>query len=156
VSRSRLYLHLAALLAPLVAASVWCLFLYRAEVAAKWGVVAVVVGLAILSAQMAALLRWRPLDARARAGSGAWRAGIGMAAITHALFGVFLDVALIFVVGGWSTVAGTGHASDLFPQAFFFIVASVLPLGLVTFPATAVFATWIATLRRKEFGDAIA
>ncbi len=156
MSRSRLLLHLGALLAPLIAAVAWCRLLYRSEAAGAWGAVGVVGGLAALSAQVAALLRWHALDLRARAGSGAWLTGVGMAAITHALFGVLLDAALVLSVGGWHSAAGTGRASDLLLQSLFFFLGSVTALGLVTFPATAVFATWIAALRRKELGDAVA
>lgn len=156
MSRARLILHLVALLAPLIATSAWCVLVYQSNAAGAWGVVAVVGGLAALSAQVAALLRWRALDRRARAGQGAWLAGIGMAAITHALFGVLLDAALVLSLGGWREAAGTGRPSDLLLQSLFFFVMSVMPVGLVTFPATALFASWIAALRRKELGHAVA
>lgn len=156
MSRSRLFLHLGALFAPLAAAGTWCLMLYRSEVPSALGIIGVVGGLGVLSAQVAAFLRWHALDLHARAGHGAWRTGIGMAAITHALFGVLLDGALVLSVGGWREAAGTGKASDLLLQSLFFFFVSVMPLGLVTFPATAFFATWIAALRRKELGNAVA
>jgi hypothetical protein len=156
VNKPRIYLHLAAFVAPLAAAVAWCAVIYRSELANAAGVVAVVGGLGILAAQMAALLRWRALEARAREGRGAWLNGIGMAAITHALFGVFLDVALVLSVGGWREAVGTGKPTDLLIQSLVFFIASVMPIGLVTFPATALFATWIAALRAKELGDVAA
>jgi hypothetical protein len=156
VSGARITLHLAALFAPLLAVSAWCLILYRVQSGDALGVIALVGGLGILSAQIAALLRWRALDARARKGHGAWLTGIGMAALTHVVFGILLDVALVFAIGGWREAAGTGHPTDLLLQSLFFFFASVVPVGLVTFPATALLAHWIAALRRKEFVDAIA
>jgi len=152
VSRARLLLHLAALLAPFVAAALWCVLLFRNEASRALGQALVLGTGGALSAQIAALLRWRALDRRARDGSGGWQTGIGMAAITHALFGLLLDAALVASVG-WTQSMGTGRPSDLVVQVIFFSMASVLTVGLVTFPFTALLAQWVATQRRKEIAD---
>jgi len=148
-----LWLHLAALLAPLAAAGAWTLIAREAELTFGPGGLAIFGGVAVIAAQVAALLRWRALERRAREGRGAWRTGIGMAAITHVLFGVLADVLLIAAVGGVQQAAGTGRFSDILLQMAFFFAASVFALGAVTFPATALLAHWIAALRRKELAD---
>lgn len=153
MSRARLWLHLAALLAPLAAVSVGPFMARDAGVMFGLSGFAIYGSIAVVSAQVAALLRWRALERHAREGHGAWRTGIGMAAITHLLFGVLADAVLIAAIGGWQEAAGTGKPSDIVLQMAFFFAASVFALGAVTFPATALLAHWIAALRRKELVD---
>ena len=152
MSRSRLLLHLAALLLPPAAAALFAALVNRdpefvLRIALYFG------GAGALAAQIAAILRWPALERRARAGTGGWLAGLGMAAITHALFGVLIVVGLAFAVGGWEKSAGSGRPSDLVVQALFFIAMSVLPLGALTFPLTAGLAEVVSRLRARELAD---
>lgn len=154
---ARLTLHLVALLAPFAAASLWCLLLLmmsggNGEVA--WRQFLLFGGLGALAAQIAALLRWRALERRAREGVGAWLTGIGMAAITHLLFAIFGELLLVVALGGWRSAAGTGRASDIVIQMFFFLLVSMFAVGAITFPSTALLVQWIANRRRKELAHA--
>lgn len=152
MSRARMTLHLAALLAPLAAAALWGLMMRHAVTGFAWRPALIFGGIGALSAQCAALLRWPALERRARAGSDAWITGIGMAAITHILFGVLLVALIALGVGGWRNAAGTGRPSDLVVQALFFMVASLFTVGIVTFPAGAWIAHRVAAMRRRELG----
>jgi len=156
VSHARLWLHVAALLAPLAATAAWMLISHLADMAFGYVGLAIFGGVAVVSAQIAALLRWRALERRAREGHGAWLTGIGMAAITHLLFGVFADLLLIAAVGAVGQASDAGKPSDLVLQVLFFFIMSVFMLGAITFPATALLAHWIAALRRKELLDHVA
>lgn len=152
MSRARLYLHCVALIAPFTAAATFACMVDRdadfiLRMAGIFG------GVGALSAQIAALLRWRALERRARAGSGGWITGIGMAAITHVLFGVLAAIGLAIAAGGWRKSAGSGSPFDIVVQALFFMLASILPVGIVTVPATGGFAEWIARLRSRELAD---
>ncbi len=154
MSRARLLLHVAALLLPLAAAATFALMVSRdpdfvLRMTAYFG------GAGALAAQIAVLLRWRAFDRRARAGRGGWIAGIGMAAIAHAMFGVLLVIGLAIALGGWRQSAGTGSPFDLVLQALFFITMSVLPLGILTFPVTAALAEFIARMRHRELTDVV-
>ena len=148
-------LHLAALLAPFAAAGLWCLRLVpvRGDFALAQFLLFGIVG--ALAANLAALLRWRALERRARAGEGAWITGIGMAAITHLLFGALFVVLIVAGVGGWRNAAGTGRPFDLVLQALFFFAISVFAAGIVTFPVTAWIAHAVAARRRRELAVAV-
>jgi hypothetical protein len=145
-------LHLAALLIALLATSLWSLALNRGDLQLALKQDAIFGGIGALSAQLAALLRWRALERRARAGEGAWLTGLGMAAITHVLFGLIFTAALNASVR-WLQPDEAGTASDVVLQALFFVAMSVLVVGVVSFPLTAALAQGIAALRRKELAD---
>ena len=151
---ARLLLHLAALIAPPLAAMLFCLLLPHAGAAFPWQQVALFGGVGVVAAQVSALLLWRALERRAREGRGAWVVGLGMAALTHLLFGVLFDLALVLAVGGWRDAAGNGQVSDLFLQIVFFAAISMLSVGVITFPATVAFAHIVAARRRKELDRA--
>ncbi|MEP7044740.1 MAG: hypothetical protein ABI843_16860 [Dokdonella sp.] len=152
MSRARLLLHLAALLAPFVAACLWCLLLFRSDAALAYRQIAIFGGLGVVAAQFVALLRWRALEQRARNRSGAWKTGIGMAAITHVLFGL-LFVAAYAASARWLQAGEPANAKDLLVQAAFFTAMSLLAVGVITLPLTAWLAHAIAKLRGKEFTD---
>jgi hypothetical protein len=152
VSRARLLLHLAALIAPFVAAGAFCALLFRSETISAWRQASVLGGIGALAAQIAAAVCWRSLDRRAGAGSGAWKIGLGMAALTHLLFGILLTAA--FAASIRLLDAGdSGNAKDLLLQAAFFALASLTTVGAITFPLSAWLAEAIAALRRKELAD---
>ncbi len=109
-------------------------------------------GFGAVAAEIAAWLRWSALERRVRALTGGWQTGIGMAAITHLLFGVLLGVVLTLSIG-WEKAIGNGGVSDLVIQAGFFFAASLLTVGWITFPTTALLAHGIAARRRKELID---
>lgn len=155
MSRARLYLQLAALVVPLLAASVWSFAVNRGDLqlAVKQG--AIFGGIGTLSVQLAALLRWRALERRALAGEGAWMTGLGMAALTHVFFGVIFTAALNASVL-WLQPEEAVDAVDVILQALFFVAMSVLVVGAASFPLTAVLAHGIAALRRKELADGAA
>jgi len=149
VIRARLVLHAVALIAPFVAAGAFCALLFRSETTSAWRQAGVLGGIGAIAAQIAAAVCWRSLDRHAREGRGAWKTGLGMAVLTHVLFGVLLAGAfaasLRFLDAG-----DPGSAKDLLLQAAFFSVASLTTAGAFTFPFTAWFAHAIAALRRKE------
>lgn len=147
---ARWILHLAALLAPLAAASLWCLRMPDASGSVVWRQFLIFGGIGVVSAQLAALLRWRALERRAHAGRGAWLTGIGMAAITHVLFGVVGVALLMGGIAGWDSSTGQGSGSTFVLQALFFVAISIFAVGAITFPATALLTHWVANLRRKE------
>ncbi|MEP6938409.1 MAG: hypothetical protein ABI846_01495 [Rudaea sp.] len=154
MSRSRLSLHLAALLLPLAAAALFALMVDRdpafvLRMAAYFG------GAGALAAQVAALVRWPALERRAAAGWGGWLAGLGMAAITHVLFGMFVVIGLALAVGDWQHGAGTGKPFDLVLQALFFVAVSVMPLGALTFPLSAGLAEIVSRMRHRELADVV-
>ncbi|MEP7096991.1 MAG: hypothetical protein ABI748_04950 [Dokdonella sp.] len=151
---ARATLHLVALLAPFAAAALWVLLMYRSQSGVALRQFLLFGGLGALAAQVAAWLRWRALERRAREGHGAWHTGIGMAAITHLLFAVFGEALLVLAAGGWRSVAGTGRGSDIVLQMLFFLLISIFAVGAISFPSTAVLAQWIANLRRKELAHA--
>lgn len=150
-----MYLHLAALLIALLLASVWSLVLDRGDMQLALKEDAIFGGIGALSAQLAALLRWRALERRARVGEGAWLTGLGMAAITHVLFGLIFTAALNASVL-WLQPEEAVAVSDLALQVLFFTAMSVLVAGVVSFPLTAALAQGIAALRRKELADGAA
>lgn len=150
MSRARLHLHLAALLAPLAVAAAWCLLMSVSSGGFSARQFLVFGGIGVLSAQTAALLCWRALDRRARAGDGAWIVGLVMATITHLLFGIFGDALLIFAAGGWARAIGEGGVTSFITQIAFFTLMSVFALGALTFPVTALLANWIGAVRRRE------
>ncbi len=152
MSRARFLLHLAALIAPLGAACLWNLVMYRVNDGFALNQFAIFGGLGALAAEISAALRWPALERRAREGGGAWLTGLGMAVLTHVLFGVLFVGAIVIALGGWRAAAGTGSPFDLVLQAAFFFVMSLSAVGVVTFPATACLAHALARLRRRELG----
>ncbi len=149
MSRARIVLHLVALLAPFLAAGAFCALLFRSETTSAWRQAGVLGGIGALAAQIAAAVCWRSLDRRARAGSGAWKIGLGMAALTHVLFGVLLMAAFAASIR-FLDAGDPGNAQDLLLQAAFFALASLTTVGALTFPRSAGLAQAIAALRRKE------
>ena len=151
MSHARLLLHVVALVAPFAAATLFAAALDHDDpaLAAKH---ALLFGLpAAIAAQVAAFVRWRALDRRAHEPHGGWQAGIGMALITHVLFAVTADTALLTATG-WH--AGTdGSIGAMLVQMIFFFLASIGAVGAVTFPITALLAQWIAARRREEIAD---
>ena len=143
------WLHIGALVIPLVAGVAWTLLLFRDDLAGGLLKSLYFAVPAIVAAQAIALLRWRALERRATAGEGGWKTGLGMAALTHALFGVLLAVALALAVGlsKWWVDSGVWN---LIGQAAFFAVASIGAAGVITFPGTALLAQRIASLRQRE------
>jgi len=152
VSRARIVLHLVALLAPFFAAGAFCALLFRSETISAWRQAGILGGIGALAAQMAAAVCWRSLDRRARVGSGAWKIGLGMAALTHLLFGVLLMAALAASIR-LLDAGDPGNAKDLLLQASFFALASLTTVGALTLPLSAWLAQAIAALRRKELAD---
>ena len=152
MSRARIVLHLVALLAPFLAAGAFCALLFRSETISAWRQAGVLGGIGALAAQIAAAVCWRPLDRRARAGSGAWKIGLAMAALTHLLFGVLLMGA--FAASIRLLDAGDpGGAKDLLLQAAFFALASLTTVGALTLPLSAWLAQVLAAMRRTELAD---
>jgi hypothetical protein len=149
---ARAWLHIAALLAPLGAAAGWSALASPADPSLGLRQSAIFGGLGALAAQIAALLRWRALERRAREGSGAWKTGIGMAVLTHVLFGV-LFVAAMAASMRFLEAGDPGNAKDLLVQAAFFIAASLFAVGALSLPLTALLAWKIAVLRRREIAD---
>lgn len=154
MSRARVLLHLAGLVVPFAIAAAWSLAVDRNDPQLGLKQTAIFGLLGALSAQVAALLRWPALDQRARAGAGAWKTGLGMAAITHVLFGLLFALALNASLL-WLQPGEASDAVDAILQALFFITMSMLAAGLVTFPLTAALAQGIAALRRKELADGV-
>lgn len=154
MSRARLYLHLAALAVPFAVAAAWSFALDSADprLAVKQG--AIFGGLGALSAQLAALLRWRALERRARAGEGGWKTGLGMAALTHVFFGVLFTAALNASVL-WLQPGEASDAVDVILQVLFFVATSMLVVGGASFPLTAVLAQGVAARRREELADGV-
>lgn len=152
MSRARVLLHLAALIVPFAVAAAWSLVVNRADSRPDLEQTVIFGSLGALSAQIAATLRWRALDRRARAGEGAWKAGLGMAAITHVLFGLLFAAAVNASVL-WLQPEGASGVGHVMLQVVFFVAISMLAAGIATFPLTAALAQGIAALRRKELAD---
>jgi hypothetical protein len=142
-------LHLAALLAPFAAAFGFAMLLSRGDLRLMMRQALLFGGVGAIAAEIAAFACWRALDRRARAGAGAWKVGIGMAALAHLGFGVIAVLALALAVG-WKGSVGDGGVGALFFQTIFFVAASTFGVGFVTFPATAAIVQAVASLRRKE------
>lgn len=149
MSRARLLLHLAALVVPVAAAAAWSFALNAADPRLALRQTLIFGGLGVVAAQIAALARWRALDRRARAGEGAWVTGLGMAALTHVLFGVLFALALNASLL-WLQPGSDGGVGAVVVQALFFIAMSVLTIGLLSFPLTAALAQGLAALRARE------
>jgi hypothetical protein len=149
VSRARLLLHACALIAPFVAALAWSMLLMRNDLSLALRQTLLLGAAGALAAEIAALIGWRAIERRAAASRAGWPVGLGMAAITHLLFGVLFDAMLVAAVG-WRASMGPGHVSDLVLQSFFFALVSALTLGAATFPLTALLAQWITAQRRRE------
>lgn len=147
--RARILLHFAALVIAVLPVLLWLVVTDQAIDSKSFSAIMIFVGPAIFAAQFAALVRWKALKLRAMANNRAWLTGLGMAAITHLMFGVLLSLVLLVVSGG-------GELSSVeiwwqFPvQVLFFALVSLSLTGVVTFPATAWIAHWIAGRYRKE------
>lgn len=149
MSRARLLLHLAALVVPVAAAAAWSFALNPADLRLALRQTQIFGGLGVVAAQLAALARWRALDRRARDGTGAWKTGLGMAVLTHVLFGVLFALALNASLL-WLQPADASSLRDAIMQTLFFIAMSMLTIGLLSFPLTAVLAQVLAALRARE------
>ncbi|WP_440223562.1 hypothetical protein ACQQ2N_21170 [Dokdonella sp. MW10] len=146
---ARAWLHLAALLAPLVAALLLAWVVFQGELLeTPWRAPALAAP-GVIAAQLVAWWRWPALERRAVAGEGAWLTGLGMAALTHVLFGVLLVVALM-IAAGPRAYFGESGAWSVAGQIVFFMLASLGATGWLSFPLTAGLAQAIAALRRKE------
>ncbi|ANB16853.1 hypothetical protein [Dokdonella koreensis] len=110
--------------------------------------VALVAVPAVAATGLAAWLRWSALERRARSGSGGWQTGIGMAALSHALFGLLLALALMLATGPAYWIHGGGWNLPL--QALFFSLASLGAVGIPSFLLAAWLAQDTAARRRKE------
>ena len=151
---ARAWLHLAAVIAPLLAAALWSVLMASANGGIAWQPLLIFGAIGTICAQLAVLPRWRALERRTREGHGVWRTGLGMAFVTHVLFG-FTCVALLFLGGaGWQNPGPGSGVSDLLVQVLFFFAASLFSLGFITLPATALLADRIAVLRRRELARA--
>lgn len=147
--RARMRLHVGAFGIALVAPLGWVLLLYRdrwMEVDLRMAAFALP---GVAAAQIAALLRWPALARRALDGRAGWPSGLGMASITHVLFGVFVALGLFLVTGPRAWLAESSLWA-LVPQALFFTLASLGACGIVTFVATALLARHVATRHREE------
>lgn len=147
--RARTILHIAALVISVLPLVVWLLVKDQSVDSKSLSAIMIFAGPAIFAAQFAALLRWKALKARAMANKRAWLTGIGMAAITHLMFGLLLSLVLLVVSGGGEL--STVEIGWQFPvQIMFFSLVSLSLVGVVTFPATAWIAHWVAGRYRKE------
>ena len=92
------------------------------------------------------------LQARAMANGPAWLTGLGMAAITHLLFGVLLVLTLLVASGAgeWTSMESWWQ---LPAQALFFAFVSLSLTGVVTLPATAWIAHRVARHYQKELAS---
>jgi hypothetical protein len=142
-------LHLAALLAPFAASLGFAILLSPGDSRLMIRQAFLFGGVGAIAAEIAAFACWRALDRRARSGAGAWKVGIGMAALAHLGFGMIAVLALALAVG-WKGSVGEGGIGALIFQTIFFVAASTFGVGFVTFPATAAIAQVVASLRRKE------
>jgi hypothetical protein len=149
VSRARWLLHASALIAPFLAALSWSAVMMQNELSLALRQTLLLGAAGAVAAEIAALIGWRAIERRAAAARNGWPVGIGMAAITHLLFGVMFDAMLVVAVG-WRASMGTGRVSDLVLQSFFFALVSAVTLGAATFPLTALLAQWITAQRRRE------
>lgn len=146
---ARGWLHIGALLIPLAAAVGWTLLVFRDDLAGGLLKTLYFAGPAMVAAQVVAVLRWRALERRATAGEGGWKTGLGMAAMTHGLFGVLLAVVLALAAGLSKGLVDSGFG-NLIGQAAFFTIASISAAGAITFPVTALLAQRIASMRQRE------
>lgn len=150
--RARTALHLAALLLPVLPLAGWMLMIDRSF---DWNGLSAMLffaGPAIIAAQLAAWLRWNALKARAGSHGHAWLTGLGMAAITHLLFGVILVLTLLVASGSeeWTSM---DNWWQLPVQALFFAFVSLSLTGVVTLPATAWIAHRVARHYQKELAS---
>lgn len=147
--RARLRLHLGALLIALFAPLPWVLLIWNDQRRAPVLEVLMFSMPGIVAAQIAAWLRWSALVRRAREGRNGWPAGVGMAVLTHLLFGVVVALTLFFAVGP-RTWLGESSPWTLVPQALFFSLMSLGTCGFLTFIATALLAQHVAGRLRQE------
>lgn len=150
--RARVVLHLAALLLPVLPLAGWMLVVDRSLDWNSFAAMLFFAGPAVLAAQLAAWLRWKALQARAMANGPAWLTGLGMAAITHLLFGVLLVLTLLVASGAgeWTSMESWWQ---LPAQALFFAFVSLSLTGVVTLPATAWIAHRVARHYQKELAS---
>ena len=147
--RARTRLHFGALAIALVAPLGWALLLYRDRLMdADVRLVAFALP-GVAAAQVAAWLRWPALARRAGSGRAGWPSGLGMAAITHLLFGALIALGLFFATGPRAWLAESSPWA-LVVQVVFFSVMSLGACGVVTFAATALLAQHVAARHRQE------
>jgi hypothetical protein len=149
VISARALLHGGALALPVGVALAWAMLMSFGDLRLGLRQALIFAVPAAIAAQIAALLRWSALERRAIANKPGWPAGIGMAAITHLLFGLLFALGLAVAVG---LEHGFGESSwaQLLVQALFFTLASIGAVGMGTFFVTAVLAQKVAALRHKE------
>lgn len=146
---ARATLHLAALLMPMVPVVLWLGAIGRLLDEGSAIAASTIAVPASLAAQTASLWRWNALQRRAIAKRSAWPTGVGMAALTHLFFGVYLAVAFIVFVGPEEWM-GSGQIWKLPMQAAFFSFSSLMIAGWVSLPLTAWLAHAIGRKREKE------
>lgn len=146
---ARALLHFIAFLLPMIPVLLWLGAMGKQFDVAGLIAAATVLVPAVVAAQTAACLRWRALDRRAHARQSAWQTGVGMALLTHLLFGLYLALAFVAAVGlqEWR---GDGRFWQLPMQAFFFAFVSLMLGGAISLPVTAWVAHAISRRREKE------
>lgn len=152
---ARACLHLAAALIPAgLAASVSVAVLNVALSAQSLSEIAQFAGPAVLAAQLAAWLCWGALERRARSGRNGWPVGLGMAALTHALFGLLLMLVML-VVGfyrGWIAGVYGWSMASLGEAALLGSIVALFSLGITGVPSFLL-TIWLAqrlTVRRRK------
>ncbi len=139
MSASRVVLHLAAAVLPVLATAILCRA-FRLSASDFLGAAAG----AVLAAQSAALLGW-PLLVRSQA--SAWLAplaiGLAMAVMTHALFG---PAFALVIAPTEPTIFGPGFFSKLFEVSIY----SAVFVGWASAPLVMAICVLVNRLRRKE------
>lgn len=143
-SRARLLLHGAATLLPLLALGAALFALGLKEDLASTLLLAAVV---VVPAQLAACLGWPLLElTQPRRAVAAAFVGLLIAVLTHALFGP------VFALAGWLLRGGhSGGISEL-RDTVAVSLTSVMMVGWVSAPATALVAIAVHRRRRRELG----
>lgn len=140
---SRVVLHLAAVVLPVLAAAIGCR-IFHFSLSDFWGLAAA----AVLAAQGATLLGW-PLLVRGQA--SVWlvplATGLALAVMTHVLFGPAF--ALVFALAG-NPVTGP----DFFAKLFGMSIYSAAFVGWASAPLIMAICVLVNRLRRKELDRA--
>ncbi len=144
---ARARLHLAAALMPAALAVPWALWMTGGPMGRTLRSAVLFAGPAILAAQLAAWLRWGAIERRARNGGDGWPAGLGMAALTHGLFGLLLALVMLAET---RTDDWTDTLSDSAIIGSLFALASLVLAGVPSFLLTAWLAQRLTVRRRKE------
>lgn len=150
---ARVVLHLGAGVLPLAVVAVAVLLVFgRGALSAAGATEAGFIGLAAAAAaQIAALAGWPLLDDAARR-TGWWRpllTGVGMALLTHLLFGPIMQL-----VGRLHAAASYPSVAGLLLGALSLSLVSLLLVGWATAPLVAAFAVFVHRLRSKELARA--